>query len=317
MPPPTASSFGTCSCRREPWLLTDLRGGYCAPTPCTDGERLYVAFGSATIAALNCADGKLLWRHDFANYKDIDVAFASSTILYQDTVLLLCDKNNKASTLTAFDRKSGEVKWEQKRPTVVFDHTTPVLLKVKDRPQLLIAASNALQAADPASGEILWSCQAKGDVPSPVYDGKLVYTDSGRGGPGYAVDPTGVGDVTKSHIKWKIANIPEGLSSPVISGEWLYRMHNPGVVRCINMATGEEAYSQRLDGASTQASPFATADGFVYFASAGKTFVLKSGPKYEVVATNDLNDGSSASAAVANGKIYLKGRANLWCVGKK
>ncbi|HZZ72481.1 MAG TPA: PQQ-binding-like beta-propeller repeat protein [Pirellulales bacterium] len=299
-----------------PWLLTDLRGGYGAPTPATDGERVYAAFGTAMLAALNAKDGKILWHQDFPNYKDIDVAFASSPILYEDTVLMLCDKNNKNSSLTAYDRKTGLVKWEQKRPKQVYGHTTPVLVKIGGKPTLLIAASNELQGIDPSNGETIWTCNVKCDVASPVYDGKLVYIDSGRGGPGIAVEPTGTGDIT-SAIKWKVANIPEALGSPVISGEWLYRLHNPTVVRCFNLESGKEAFSKRLDGVSNQASPFATPEGLVYFASSGKSYVLKAGPTLDIVATNELDDPSSASAAVSGGKIVLKGAKYLWCIGKK
>ncbi|HEY2148478.1 MAG TPA: PQQ-binding-like beta-propeller repeat protein, partial [Pirellulales bacterium] len=151
-----------------PWLLTDLRGGYGAPTPATDGERLYVAFGSATIAALDLA-GKRLWQHDLADYKSIDVCFASSPILYGNTVLLLVDKNGGASTLTAYDAASGDVRWQKKRPTVVYDHTTPLLVEIGGKPELLIAASSALQAVDPSSGDVVWSASTPGDVPTPVY----------------------------------------------------------------------------------------------------------------------------------------------------
>src|SRR5262249_54545182 len=204
-----------------PWLLTDLRGGYGAPTPATDGQRLYVAFGSATVAALDM-HGKPLWQHDIADYKSIDVCFASSPIVYRDTVLLLCDKNNGASTLTCYDAATGEVRWEKKRPKVAFDHTTPVLAEIDGKPQLLVPASNALQGIDPETGEVIWWASTPGDVPSPAYHNGLVYTDSGRGGPGIAVDPHGTGDITKTNVKWRIAQIPEGLSSAAAFDDTLY-----------------------------------------------------------------------------------------------
>jgi len=74
------------------------------------------------------------------------------------------------------------------------------------------------------------------------------------------VDPTGTGDVTKTHLKWKIDKAPEGFGSPVIVGDYLYRLHSPGVLRCVNLATGKEVYDERLNGVSTHASPVATAD---------------------------------------------------------
>ena len=299
-----------------PWLLTDLRGGYGAPTPTTDGRRLYVAFGSAVIAALDM-QGNPLWHHDLADYKSIDVAFASSPILYRDLVLLLVDENGGASTLTAYDAASGEVRWEKKRPKVAFNHTTPVLVEIGGKPQLLIAASNALQGVDPESGEVLWWANTPSDVPSPIYHDGLVYSDSGRGGPGIAVDPSGSGDITKTHVKWKIPNIPEGLSSPAAFGDGLYRLHSPGVLRSFEMANGHERFTARLDGVSTQSSPIIAPDGTIFLASGGKSYVIKAGPKLDILATNDLEDPSPASTAAAHGMLVIKGGRFLYGVGMK
>src|SRR5204863_583151 len=117
-----------------------------------------------------------------------------------------------------------------------------------------------------------------GDTPSPVYGGGLVYCDSGRcalGGPGVAVDPTGSGDVTKTHGKWTIPQVPEGFSSPIIVGDYLYRVHNPGILKCWELATGKQVYAERLEGVATSPSPIATPDGRLYFASAGRSYVVQ------------------------------------------
>jgi outer membrane protein assembly factor BamB len=298
-----------------PWKFGDLRGGYTAPTPATDGERIYVVFGSSVIAALDF-EGKSVWRKEIKPFA-FDVAVGSSPIVYDDTIIYQCDQVNKSARLLAFDRKTGDVKWEEKRPKQNFSHSTPVLVKIKDKPQLLVAASNALQGVDPASGKVLWWCDAAGDTVSPVHGGGVVYCDSGRGGGGVAVDPTGTGDVTKTHLKWKVSNVPEGFSSPVIVGEYVYRVHSPGILKSWKLDDGKEVINERLNGVLTASSPIATADGRIYFASAGKSFVLKAGPKLDILATNDLGDGSEASAAASDGKIILKGSKFLYCIGKK
>jgi outer membrane protein assembly factor BamB len=298
-----------------PWLLSDLRGGYTAPTPAADGERVYVVFGSAVVAAFT-HDGKPLWRQVIDPYK-FDVALGASPVLYQGTLLLQCDQLEKKSRLVAYDCKTGAVRWEQARPDVSFAHSTPVLAEIGGKPQLLTAASNALQGVDPANGKVLWWCAAQGDATSPVTGGGLVYLDSGRGGTGLAVDPTGAGDVTQTHRKWTSRRIPEGLSSPVTSGEYLYRAHSPGVLECLRWSTGETVYSERLPGVSTTSSPIATPDGRVYLASAGKSYVVKSGPQFEVLATNDLGDAGQASPAVSGGRLFLKGGKMLYCIGSR
>jgi outer membrane protein assembly factor BamB len=302
-----------------PWLLTDLRGGYTAPTPACDGQRVYVLFGSAVLAAVDM-DGKLLWRKEITPH-DFDVAIGTSPVVHGDTVLVLCDLllGKKASRLLAFDGKTGALKWENKRPDADWAHSTPVLAKIKGQTQLLVGSANGLQGLDPDGGKILWRVQTgdrTGDTVSPVLGSGLVYCDSGRGGPGIAVDPTGDGDVSRTHLKWKINSIPDGFSSPVIVGDYLYRLHNPGVIACWKLSDGTLVARKRLDGLATSPSPFTTPDGRLYCASSGKSYVLRAGPQLELLAQNDLGDPSQASPAVAAGRIYFKGNRFLFCVGK-
>src|SRR5262249_26264484 len=244
------------------------------------------------VAALD-HNGKLVWRKEITPYK-FDVALAASPVLFGDTVILQCDQLDRQSRLVAFDRKTGEMKWTEARPEVGFAHSTPVLATIGGKTQVLASASNAIQGIGPATGKVLWSCEAKGDTVSPVLGGGLVYCDSGRGGPGFAVDPTGSGDVTKTHLKWKLAQVPEGYSSPVVVGDYLYRLHSPDVLKCVKLSSGEVVFSERLAGVSTASSPVATTDGRIYLASGGKSYVLKAGPKLDVLAVNDLGDPAHA-----------------------
>lgn len=301
-----------------PWLLKDLRGGYSAPTPCTDGERVYTLFGSSEVVVLDF-DGKVVWQKPIKPY-GWDVAIGTSPVLFGDTLLVLADGNQpKESRLIAFDKKTGDIKWEKKRPNATFSHSTPVVLDVKGKPQLIVSASGALQGLDPTDGTILWWAGNNGDVPTPVFGKGVVYCDSGRGGNGIAVDPTGEGDVSKTMVKWKTAApVPEGYSSPVVSGDLVYRMHNPGIIKCWKLDTGEVVFSERLpNGVDHAGSPFVTPEGRIYFAGGGKSVVLAPGPKFEVLGTSDLGDPGKASPAVAGGRIYIKGGKNLFCIGKK
>ena len=109
-----------------PWLRTDFRsgpgGGYASPTPATDGKRVYCAFGSSVLAALDF-DGKVLWRKDIVPYT-FDVTLGSSPVLFGDTVILLCAMAKTAdSRVVAFDASSGDVKWERRLPDTGFGHT--------------------------------------------------------------------------------------------------------------------------------------------------------------------------------------------------
>src|SRR5262249_5964408 len=204
------------------------------PTPAADAERVYVVFGSAVIAALD-HNGKLVWRKEITPYK-FDVALAASPVLFGDTVILQCDQLDRQSRLVAFDRQTGEMKRTGARVEVRVAHRTPLRATIGGKTVLLASASNAIQGIDPATGKVLWSCEAKGDTVSPVLGGGLVYCDSGRGGPGFAVDPTGSGGVTKKHPEWKLPQAPEGDSPPVAGGGHLYPLRSPRVLECASVA---------------------------------------------------------------------------------
>ncbi|MBN2475139.1 MAG: PQQ-like beta-propeller repeat protein [Pirellulales bacterium] len=307
-----------------PWLRTDFRsgpgGGYACPTPTTDGRLVYCAFGSSVIAALDF-QGKIAWRQEIVPYT-FDVTLGSSPILYRDTLLLLCAMAKPSdSKLIAFDKATGGVRWQQALPETGFGHSTPVLVPVRGRTQLIIAASGgsassrAVQSLDPDCGEPIWWCWGAGDTTSAVCDGRLVYCDSGRGGPGVAVDPTGRGDVSETHLRWKIDQVPEGIGSPVIVGDYVYRLHMPGVLKCWRLTDGRQVYAKRLAGISTTwASAVVDGNGRIYYANAGKSFVIQSGPEFKVLAENDLGDGNHPSPAVARGSMFLVGLENVYCI---
>jgi outer membrane protein assembly factor BamB len=310
-----------------PWLRSDFRsgpgGGYAAPTPATDGKQVYVVFGSSVIAALSM-DGQMAWRKEIAPHT-FDVTIGSSPVLYEGAVLVLCAMANKSdSKLIAYNAADGSIRWETALPHTGFAHSTPVTIEVNGNPQLIVAASGGgetdrgIQSFDPRSGALLWWCRGAGDAASPAYGAGILYCDSGRGGPGVAIDPSGAGDVTQTHTRWRIPQVPEGIGSPIVVGDLVYRLHTPNILKCWQARDGRQVYAQRLDRlTSSWSSPVADAAGRLYFATAGVSYVIQTGAKYKVLAINDLGDPNHASPAVAHGRIYLVGTRQVYCVGAR
>jgi outer membrane protein assembly factor BamB len=309
-----------------PWLRTDFRsgagGGYAAPTPATDGEHVFVVFGSSVIAALDFT-GRIVWRKVIEPHT-FNVCIGASPVLYEDTVLMHCAmKEKKDSMLVAYDKSIGSIRWQTPLPNTAFGHSTPTLIEVQGKPQLVTVASGinvskfGVQSFNPANGELLWWCRGAGDAASAAFGAGVVYTDSGRGGPGVAIDPTGSGDVTETHIKWEVDQVPEGIASPVIVDDLVYRLHRPNVLKCWQVEDGKEVYTKRLsDLSSTWATPIVDAAGRMYIANAGISYVIQTGRDFKVLATNDLQDPNHASPAVIAGKILLVGTRNIYCIGE-
>jgi outer membrane protein assembly factor BamB len=302
-----------------PW---DTVFSFTAPTPVTDGRRVFAFFGSATVAALDF-DGKLVWQKKLPGPFKAEW-LSSSPVLWRDTLFVFVDASND-SWMLALDKKTGGVKWGLKRKQHDRAHnSSPLLVPVKDKVQLIVAGGGAVQGLDPTSDKVIWSCKWGGNrYPSLVSGPGLVFA-TGDGGESLAIDPTGEGDVSKTHVKWRHTKTPQGFGSPVVVGSCLFRASPPGIIRCWSVSDGRLIFEERLEGVPTYPSPVATKDGRIYFASAGKSCVIKAGPKLEVLATNELGEGernewtrTGPSAAVSEGRIFLRGPQALICIGKK
>jgi outer membrane protein assembly factor BamB len=308
-----------------PWRRDDFRGGpsgaYAAPTPATDGKHVFVVFGSSVMASLDF-EGKIAWRQVIKPHS-YDCAIGTSPVLFGDTVILFCAMANPAdSRLVAFAKCDGQSRWERKLPKIGSAHSTPLLIDVKGQAQLIVLGTGAgdfgeaLQSFDPTIGRRLWWCKAPSYVASPAYGSGILYAD--RNGTGVAIDPTGAGDVSTTHVKWTAGGLSESLSSSIIVGDHVLRLQEGGVVKVLNVSDGKETDKQRLEKmGSSWASPIADGEGRVYFASGGRSYVVQAGPQLKVLSINDLGDPNHSSPAVCNGRIFLVGQKYLYCIGTR
>ncbi|HTU22321.1 MAG TPA: PQQ-binding-like beta-propeller repeat protein [Gemmataceae bacterium] len=304
-------------------------GIYAVPTPVTDGKHVYCWFSSGVMVALDF-EGKIVWRNEVRGElpKHIN-GLINSPLLFEDTVICLVnvDQPGGNGVVQAFDKKTGKVKWEKKLAKSSSANASPLLLSIRGKQHLIVPSGNLLEALNPADGATIWSFKRPmGDL-SPVYGSELLYTDR-PGGPGLAIDPSGEGDITKTNVKWKIDKTPASYAyaSPVICGDYVYRTQKPGLIYCWKLSTGEAMYNERLEGLTNLASPIVTADGRIYFVTSATSYILKAGPKLEVLAKNELGGykgNNGPSPAVADGRIYVRdaepvmGQAYLYCIGKK
>jgi outer membrane protein assembly factor BamB len=295
-------------------VVDNFYHGYTVPTPVTDGKHVFALFGSGALAALDL-DGHIVWQEELPHLKDVDGGICSSPILYEDNLICVGIANQG---LRALDKATGKLKWEQKTR----DHnrmSTPALIRIGDRTQLIHYAGG-IQGLDPATGDLLWFCRGvTTSQSSPVFGDGLLYGDAGRGGDScQAVDPTGKGDVSKSHVKWRAKVATAAGNTAIVVGRRVYRSSDPGMIKCRDLATGEMVYEERTPRISPSASPIGCPDGRIYFASSGRSYVIQAGPKFERLATNDLDDGPDyTTPAVSNGCLLIKGKSYLWCIGTK
>ena len=279
------------------------------PSAATDGERVYALFGTGQVVALDM-EGELVWkRHLGEEYGPFTINWghASSPTVYQNLLILLCD-HEPTSYLLAVDTRTGENVWKVDRGSGQFSYSTPTIVASSAGDELIVNSSERIDAYDPTTGEFLWHTGESNRFPIPVpsADDGVIYTSRGyRSGPYMAIQAGGRGDVTQSHVAWRVPTGAPYVSSLVHYQGLIYMANGAGVVTCIDAKTGERVWQERTGGIYS-ASPVA-GDGKIYLLSeTGETAVFAAGREPNILARNQIDGRLIASPAISNGRLYLR-----------
>ncbi len=300
-----------------------VTGSLASNSPVTDGQRLFVSFGSHGIYCLNL-EGRLQWQAELGRMQTRHAhGEGSSPALHGDTLVVNWDHEGD-SFLIAFDKHTGEQRWKVPRDEMT-SWSTPIIVEHNGRAQVIVSATKRIAAYDLADGHVVWTCGglSRNVVASPVAGGGVVYTGSSYDTRALlAIRLEGAaGDITGSdRVLWVRRRYTPYVPSPLLVGRRLYVLtHNHGVLNCIDGPAGSVLYGPvRLMGLDyVFASPVA-AGGHVYFVDRnGSGLVIKEGDRFDVVAQNHLDDGFSASPAVAGDELFLRGHRWLYCIAGK
>jgi outer membrane protein assembly factor BamB len=292
--------------------LLNPKNSYATPTPILEGDRVYVHFGADGTAALTTA-GDIIWKTRLP-YKPFH-GQGGSPVLYRDLLIISCDGDDDGYVV-ALDKTTGEIRWKTPRPQPSTQaYSTPLVIRVGDQDQVVSTGGYGAAAYDPMSGREIWRVRypdGYSNVPRPVYGHGLVYLATGLQHPSLlAVRPDGVGDVTGTHIAWRLERGVPVTPSPLLVGDELYIVSDIGVATCMDAETGKIHWQQRL-GDNHSASPV-FADGRIYFLNEqGVMNVLAPGKKFRKLATNSLDGLTLASPAISGGAIYLRSSKHLY-----
>ncbi|MEO7158475.1 MAG: PQQ-binding-like beta-propeller repeat protein [Vicinamibacterales bacterium] len=288
------------------------KNNWASPTPIIDGNRVYVHFGADGTAALS-ATGEILWKNRF-EYQSQHGA-GGSPVVYGDLLIFSCDGSDAAFVI-ALDKLTGKTKWRANRGAPSDQaYTTPLVIRVGDRDQLISVGAFRARSYDPLTGREIWRVrydEGFSNVPRPIFAQGLVVIATGFQQPELlAVRPDGTGDVTKTHIAWSLKRGAPLTPSPLAVGDELYVVNDGGIASCIDARTGTVIWQQRLGGTYSASPVFA--DGRIYFlAEQGVTTVIAPGRDFRRLAANPLDGGLLASMAISNGSLFLRTDSHLY-----
>jgi outer membrane protein assembly factor BamB len=328
--------FAVCVDRRTGEVLHDRKvfdvsepeqiavvNSYASPTPAIEEGRVYVHYGTYGTACLDTASGEILWtRRDLKC--DHHEGPGSSPILFENLFIVHVDGRD-VQYVIALDKETGDTVWRTDRSIDYSPYhinlrkgfCTPTVVDTGSRKELISPGAKAVMGYDPWTGEELWKIRYNGwsMVPRPLAGHGLVYVINDYERPElWALRPGGSGDVTDSHVAWKITRGVPAQPSLLLIDDSLYGISDGGVAVCMDAKSGEIRWQHRLGG-NFAASPL-YANGRIYcFSQDATTTVMRPGPECEVLAENQLDGELKASPAVAGEAIFLRTRSHLYRIG--
>lgn len=317
------------------------QNSYASSTPVTDGKRIYVLAFDGSFAAVSM-EGDVIWTNRDFNYYS-EHGLAVSLILYQELLIAPFDGSSPGpdkavgwqkpwdqAVIIALDKNTGKLCWKARRGSSRIAHVTPQILSQDGQDQLVSSAGDVVQGFDLKSGQRLWAVTSTGEgvVPSIVIGDGLIFTASGFGQPTIrAIRPPlhlaatdagagtgGKGDAPQGRIAWESTDDVPMVPSMLYTKPNLFLVTEAGVAKCLDAATGEVFWRNRLSGRYC-ASPI-WADGKIYFLSEqGRTTIIEAGREFKVVAQNELQEKCCASPAVSQNHIFIRSEDALYCIG--
>ena len=294
---------------------------FAAPTAATDGEFVYAYFGTPGLFAYDFA-GNLQWSAKIGEIPTLGLGVGSSPVLVGELVIIQADEDHgDHSTLVAFDKRTGEEIWRVDRRIQV-SWTTPTIVTVRGRTELLTNGNEWLISYDPATGEELWRMQGVGAY---AIHRPLIHGDTMIATAGYpqkivkSVKLGGSGDLTDTdYLAWSYNKGTAYIASNLAYDGYVYLLNDQGILTCLDANTGKIIYEGgRMPVAQRfSASPVAFDGKFLMSGNDGEVFVVRAGPEFEILATNSMGEAIWASPAIANGRIYIRTLEHLWAIEK-
>ena len=293
------------------------KNGPASATPTTDGKQIFASLGGRGIVSLDF-DGNILWHSEVGSINNYHGP-AGSPLLYEDLLIIYQDQRG-GGFVAAYDTATGNQVWRTARNASV-GWGSPIAIRVGDHDELIVSSQNTVNAYNPKTGDELWHCGGNlfEVIPTPVVAAGLIFCASGRAGPTLAIRPGGQGDITDTHIAWSTSRGSPFIPSPVAYDGYLYTVNDmSSIITCFDAATGTVMWQQRLGRAIREgisASPVVVDNKVFVTSDEGVTFVLKTGPEFELLHTNDIGAQTLASPALVDGIWYIRTVDELIAIG--
>lgn len=293
---------------------------YASGTPATDGTLVYVSFLDVEdiVVAAYDFNGTKIWEQRPGKFQSPH-GYSCSPLIYNDK-LVINGISKGDNFFVALNKYDGAIVWKKVQENLSHSFSTPLIRNMSGKIQLILLGNKEIASYNPDDGSKYWYVTGPSEdfCSTPVYNEKyelLIVSSAWPRRILTAVHTDGAGDVTGSHVAWQNMQGAMYVPSPVCTEEYLFTTMTNGRVHCTDIATGDTLWTKNMG--RQYASPV-LADGLVYMPNdEGVTTIIQPGKDFEMVARNEIGEQMIASAAISNGKIFLRGEEHLFCIGKK
>jgi len=292
--------------------------GLAAPTPATDGRRVFASFANGDLAAFDFA-GKLAWARSLG-IPNNHYGHATSLRVARGLLIVQLDQGlakDGLSRLMALDAATGQTVWETKREVPV-SWCTPIVIDVKGQDQIVTCGDPWVIAYRLDDGKEIWraDCLRQEIGPSPVFADGIVYA-AVEYKAASAIRADGQGDVTQTHVLWLTEDDVPDLCSPLATPQHMFLLTTAGTLTCYDAKKGKKLWMKDIDSRFA-ASPSLAGQCVYLFGEEGKVLLVEPGPtEGKTVFETDMGENVVASPAFQDGRIYVRTKSQLICIGKK
>jgi len=311
-------------------------GNSASPSPATDGKHVWTMITNGNLACYDFA-GNEAWKTNLQDrYGAFNIQFGmTSTPVLDGDKLYVQLFHTGYHLLVALDKRTGDEVWRHDwqtdaRAECEHAYTSPMVYRDARREFLLVHGCDYVTGHDLNDGRELFRCgglnfegakynAAYRFVASAVAAEGLIVVPSCKNGPVLGLRVEAQGDITNSaagHV-WRMDAGTPDVPSPLIHDGLVYLCSEKGILTCLEAKSGKVLYQERAHQHLHRASPVFADDKIYLMARDGTATVVKAGPVFEILGTNELGEAVSASPAVSNGRIYLRSFDALYAIGKK
>jgi len=291
-------------------------------TPTVDGDRVYALSGKGDLAAINVADGKVVWTASMTALGGKTPGWGYTESVLVDGDKVVCTPGGSKGALAALNKADGKEVWRSTDFTDGAQYASIIPADINGQRQYIQLTMQHLVGISAKDGKQLWSSDWPGRtavIPTPIYRDSHVYISSGYGVGSKLVKIEAGNKATTVYENKVMKNHHGGV---ILVGDHLYGYSDGSGWVCQDFKSGDEVWAERN---KLGKGAIACADGMLYCLDegSGAVVLIEASPKgwseqgrFKLDPQTKIRSPQGriwTHPVISNGKLYLRDQDLIYC----